>query len=184
MMNNKRTGNLSVVRDELSCPLCESNEITTTIHEHKFQFGTGEESVDLTVNAAVRYCAACDLEYLDDETERLKHEAVCHHLGVLTPGEVRHIREMNHMSRSKFAQLTGLGEATLNRWENGLNVQTLAYDRYLRLLYRPGALQILEQIVTSYDVGKPSSPDTQFLALNLTSRVLEAQSHFHLRPAA
>ena len=157
MRNNNKTGHLSDVKDELTCPLCERSQITTTVHEHTFQYGTGKGSVDLTVNAPVRYCAACDFRYLDDKTERLKHEIVCRHLGVLTPGEIRHIREMNQMSRRKFAQLTGLEEATLNRWENGLNVQTLAYDRYFRVLGRPGAMQFLENIVTNDDVGASTS---------------------------
>ena len=38
------------------------------------------------------------------------------------------------MSRADFSRLTGLGEATLNRWENGILIQNAANDRYLRLL--------------------------------------------------
>ena len=66
MMSSKKTGHLSDVKDELTCQLCEGNQITTTVHEHTFQYGTGEGSVDLTVNAPVRYCAACDFAYLDE----------------------------------------------------------------------------------------------------------------------
>ena len=43
--------------------------------------------------------------------------------------------------------MTGLGEASLNRWENGLAVQTHANDRYLRLLARPGIMQQLQELV-------------------------------------
>ena len=50
------------------------------------------------------------------------------------------------MSRAAFAKVTGLGEATLNRWENGLLIQNRANDRYLRLLASPGNVQALKRM--------------------------------------
>ena len=44
------------------------------------------------------------------------------------------------MTRAAFTRVTGLGEATLNRWENGIMIQTLANDRYLRLLANPATM--------------------------------------------
>ena len=102
--------------------------------------------VELTVDVPVRRCEACDFEYLDDEAERLKHGAICRHLGVLSPDEIRHIRKELGMTRAKFAQVTGFGEASLNRWENGLTIQTHANDRYLRLLAaHPGNIQYIKK---------------------------------------
>ena len=43
----------------------------------------------------------------------IRHEAVCRHLGVLAPGEIRALRREHGMSRAAFARLTGFGEATL-----------------------------------------------------------------------
>ena len=72
---------------------------------------------------------------LDDEAERLEHEDdLCTSQGVLSPKEIRGIRSVWPVS--EFAQVTGLGEATLNRWENGIKIQT-PNDRYLRLLALP-----------------------------------------------
>ena len=76
MMSSKKTGHLSDVKDELTCQLCEGNQITTTVHEHTFQYGTGEGSVDLTVNAPVRYCAACDFAYLDEMSHQFENDQV------------------------------------------------------------------------------------------------------------
>ena len=86
-------------------------------------------------------------EYLDEEAEQLKHEAVCRHFGVLSPGEIRRIREHHQMTPARFAEVTGLGEASLNRWENGLTIQTQGNDRYIRLLALPGTMQHLEDLV-------------------------------------
>ena len=101
--------------------------------------GTAPESPqsNLSVNLPVRRCGSCEFEFIDDEAERLKHDAVCEHLGVLSPGAIRQIRKSYGMTRAAFAEITGLGEATLNRWENSITVQTLANDRYMRLLARP-----------------------------------------------
>ena len=102
----------------ISCPLCGTDEVTTSWKRHVFEYGSGESAVELSVNVPVRSCASCELEFLDEPAERVKHEAVCKHLGVLSPAEIRQIREDHGMSRASFAQATGLGEASLNRWEN------------------------------------------------------------------
>ena len=125
------------------CPLCGREEVITSWKDHTFSYGSGKSEVELTVNVPVQRCDACEFEYLDESSERLKHDAICRHLGVLSPTEIRRIREGHQVTRSRFAQVTGLGEASLNRWENGLNIQTHANDRYLRLLARPENMGIL-----------------------------------------
>ena len=118
------------MQPEFTCPLCGNAGITTLWKPDVFDYGT----VELTADVPVRRCDACDFDYLDDEAERLKHAAICRHLGVLSPEEIRRIRTRLDMTRTEFARITGIGEASLNRWENGLNIQTHAYDRCLRLL--------------------------------------------------
>ena len=136
-------------RDD-ACPQCEEKgAVTTSLYLHTFRYGSGESTVDLTVELPLRRCSSCEFEFLDDEAERLEHEAICAHLGVLSPKEIRGIREAYGLSRNEFAQVTGLGEATLNRWENGIKIQTLANDRYLRLLALPLNMPILKRFGSS-----------------------------------
>lgn len=105
----------------------------TRWREHVFPYGAGASAVELNVTLPVRVCRSCGFEFLDHEAETLQHEAVCAHLGVLTPQEIRGIRRMHGMSRAEFSRVTGLGEATLNRWENAILIQNAANDRCLRL---------------------------------------------------
>jgi len=146
MNPNQSTTKPQTVQQELTCPLCGNTGIKTSWKPDVYSYGTGEAMVELTVEVPVRRCEACDFEYLDDEAERLKHGAICQHLGVLSPDEIRYIRKELGMTRAKFAQVTGFGEASLNRWENGLTIQTHANDRYLRLLAaHPGNIQYIKR---------------------------------------
>ena len=160
------------------CAECGS-VVTTSWHSHSFQCGSGAAAVDLTVRLPVRRCNHCDFDYLDNEGERIMHEAVCRHLGVLTPREIRSIRERHGVSRAAFAKVTGIGEASLSRWEKGIKIQNPANDRYLRLLAQPGMIAILKGTI-----GGPlleSRPAT-FRQIEVSEALRKRQSSFRLRP--
>lgn len=177
---------LREVERDATCPLCGREGVVTSWKDHTFSYGSGGSEVELTVSVPVRRCAACEFEYLDESAERLKHDSICRHLGVLSPAEIRLIREGHGMTRARFAQVTGLGEASLNRWENGLTIQTHANDRYLRLLARPEIMRQLEELMA------PEPPvesivvvaGNRFRALEVTPALLAEQEGFRLRKAA
>ena len=130
--------------DGLVCPICDSKSIDTFVHSDTFRYGSGDSAATLRVDKLpVRSCKTCDFEFIDHEGERLRHEAVCRHLGVLTPTEVLETRKSHGMTRAAFAEVTGLGEATLGRWETGALIQNRANDRYLRLVHHPFVMSIL-----------------------------------------
>ncbi len=186
MDHRHSTASVRAVRMDTACPLCGSEGITTSQHRHSFYYGSGESAVELTVTLPVRRCDTCEFEYLDEVAERVKHEAVCEHFGVLSPGEIRHIRDYHRMTRAKFAQVTGLGEASLNRWENGINIQTQANDRYLRLLALPQNMRYLEDLAASDSLSPSISVPVQkrFRVLDLTHAKREEGRSFQLRKAA
>lgn len=148
-MNKKNeTPRLLELQEEFSCVMCGKATATTSWVMHTFEYGAGKSAVELSAEVPVRSCADCEFEWLDEVGERLQHEAVCRHLGVLPPEKIRQIRKRHGMTRARFAEVTGLGEASLNRWENGINIQTHANDRFLRLLANPRTMQELERLVT------------------------------------
>ena len=178
---------LREAQPKCTCPLCGGGEITTAWKPFAFNYGSGESMAELTVNVPARRCKAkgCEFEYLDYEAERLKHEAVCRHLGSLSPAEIRRIREGFGMTRAEFAQVTGFGEASLNRWENGLSIQTHAYDRYLRLLTRPRNLRDLERLVNSVTLPQTATPaGSPFRIVEVTDNLRKQQESFQLRKVA
>ena len=182
MNPNQLTTRLQTVQQELTCPLCGNTDITKSWKPDVFNYGSGESMVKLTVDVPVRRCEACDFEYLDDEAERLKHEVVCRYLGVLSPDKILRIRKGFGMTQLEFARVTGLGVASLNRWENGLTIQTHAYDRYLRLLAaHPKNIRDIE----SFANPAPSTQFettfvNQFRVLKVTQNLLQEQNSFQL----
>ena len=174
------------VGEVIRCPDCDGMA-TTVRHRHVFPYGRVGSEVDIEVELPVRVCGACGFEFLDEEGERLKHEAVCRHLGVLSPQEVRDIRGRHRMTRAQFAATTGLGEATLGRWETGAGIQSHANDRYLRLLAQSDGMSRLSSVLRSvwkaaeaHAVGKAGLQASRFLLLQVNEDVRRDQRNFQL----
>lgn len=143
-----------------TCPDCGGHGFSTVLHDHSFEHGVGDSPVTLYARIPVHCCDSCDFEFLGREGRRIKHEAVCRHFGLLTPAEIRGIRGHHGMSRTAFAEITGFGEATLNRWERGAVIQNRANDRYLRLVDSPEVLDRLRRL----QVGPANSETRETVA--------------------
>jgi len=141
-----------------TCPNCESPRLVTRTEREDFRYGTGAGAVQLAAEAHVHRCAACGFEFTDESSSEARHNAVCRHLGVYTPEEIRATRERYGMSQEEFAFITGLGKASLNRWENGLLIQNPANDRYLYLLSFPENLHRITNRGDSRERGQASDP--------------------------
>ena len=87
---------------ELSCALCGSSAIETAFRSHGFHYGSRERTAEFSVEVPSRECWDCGFTFLDAEAEELKHDAVCRHLGVLTPREVRRNRKRYGMNASRL----------------------------------------------------------------------------------
>ena len=169
--------------DEPACFECDT-ATSTEWREHAFTYGVGASAVELSVTLPVRICDTCGLEFLDDEAETLQHEAICAHLDVLTPKEIRGIREMHCMSRAEFSRVTGLGEATLNRWENAILIQNKANDRYLRLLASRANLQKLERLDSPRPSRSLPSRTACFRTIKISEELRQEQAGFVIRKVA
>ena len=164
-----------------SCDMCGAAGLKTELVRDPFIYGMGAGAVELTADVPVHTCSRCAVSYTGDEAEIARHEAVCHHLGVLTPAEIRSLRERYDMSRAAFARLTGLGEATLARWERGEVIQNIANDRYLRLLLDPGVVRRLSSLADGADVITPSPSAETCVAVGLVILTSQAEDRYRRR---
>ena len=142
---------------ELQCPDCDGT-FERQWEDTNIPYGAGQDAADIPVRLPLYTCVGCGLQTLDEEGHRLEHEAVCRHLGILSPREIKSIRESHGMTRDEFAEMTGIGESSLGRWERALNMQSLAYDKLLRLLQRPAIFSLLQKgLLTTRDAQARTS---------------------------
>jgi DNA-binding transcriptional regulator YiaG len=122
----------------------------------------------------LRRCRDCGFEFLDSVAEERQHDAVCRHLGVMTPAEIRQIRQKaGSLSRGEFAKISRVGEASLGRWERGELIQNAANDQLLYLLTFPENLNRLRERLQRKNLPESLAPDA---AAGLSSSALSQKT--------
>ena len=125
------------------CGSCGSRRVQTSKQIKVFNYGTLDKPVELRAEVPVYRCADCEFMYTDREASELCHDAVCRYRNVMTPKEVREVRNSYNQSVEEFSKQTGIGAASINRWEKGALIQNKAMDNYLFLLNFPRNLDEL-----------------------------------------
>src|SRR5438105_11632155 len=87
------------------CDDCGAYAMRMSFKEDRFLYGAGHEAVELRARVPVWKCEECGSAYTEGEAEELRHEAVCRHLGVLNPAQIRATREKYRMSQAEFAKV-------------------------------------------------------------------------------
>ena len=117
-----------------TCPNCGSPSVTSRLVNETFAYGQGTEAVSLAAEVLLTTCGSCGMEFTGHDAEQARQAAICRHLGLQTPAEILELRESLNLSREAFAQLTGIGTASLARWETGETTQNRSNDNLLFLL--------------------------------------------------
>jgi putative zinc finger/helix-turn-helix YgiT family protein len=90
-------------------------------------------------------CGNCGAISIDDEADRQISAAFRREARLLAPEEIRQGREKLGLTQKQFANLLGVGEATVSRWETGAQIQQRAMDRFLRVcLASPAVVELLQ----------------------------------------
>src|SRR5260370_458597 len=103
----------------ISCPSCRESEVSTTMERDQFVFRSGGISYNVSADVPVHSCPACGESFVSEIGETARHAAICHAMRRLTPQEIYSLRARLCLSRKSFAELSGIGEASLARWESG-----------------------------------------------------------------
>jgi putative zinc finger/helix-turn-helix YgiT family protein len=120
-----------------TCPLC--GEATLLEMRGDFRFSPPENIPGgpmVIPGARWRHCESCGESILPDELTRALDRERCRRLGLLTPDQIREVREKTGLSAVDMSHLLGIGEKTYTRWENGRSLQTKASDTLIRLIDR------------------------------------------------
>lgn len=142
------------------CPTCNVGHLHNKVITDRFEYEVdGKTQTVVAENVPVRECdnAGCGERLSGPEAARTRHEAICHAFGLLTPREIQAIRERLGPSQERFAQLTGIGIATISRWERGRLLQNRAYDNLLRLVARREEnVRFLESLSAPQPISDPA----------------------------
>lgn len=131
-----------------ACDMCGASGLKTELVRNPFIYGTGPDAVEIIADIPVHTCDVCEIAFTDGEAAEIEHEAVCRHLRVLPPAEIRALRGRYGLSRAEFSRVTGLEEAALARWEGAEVIQDTATDRYLRLIEDRATFRRLQALAT------------------------------------
>ena len=155
------------------CLVCEDGEATLGFHAQSFHYGPVADGIVLEAQVPVWTCSRCGEQYLGQDAEDIKHEAVCNYLRRMTPKDIKQLRVSFGMLQEEFAAFTGYGSASIKRWESGGQIQSESVDKHLRLLRSLGV----------QEVTKRSAPPTQpEFRTAFSAETREQSRRFILRP--
>lgn len=117
------------------CPVCGSKAIVVSKGQKRFPFNLDGKVHNIVVKGLTwEECSDCHESFFDDNATRLIEAARFHEMALLTPAELKQIREELKLSQASMAHLLGVGEKSYLRWETGLSVQNKAMDHLIRLV--------------------------------------------------
>lgn len=116
--------------------LCPNCEIAATLVRERRSVPLGQRRVEIDLEFF--RCPECNEEYYSLEQADLRHRRAIEKArledNLLTPNQIKSIREALTLSQRMFEQLLGVGEKTCVRWEQGRVCQNVSTDRLIRLL--------------------------------------------------
>ncbi|RKI38650.1 YgiT-type zinc finger protein [Corallococcus sp. AB004] len=177
---NKEYTDEAPTGDTPACAACGESGLTQIKTTQQFPYGPEDKQVLISAEVPAWHCSNCDFDFTDGDAEELRHEAVCRHLGLLSPREIREIRSSYRMTQSDFAEETGFGEASIKRWELGLNIQNKSADKYLRLLREKRTATSTSFFTQKQHGGHEQGRNRKFKT-NLPASAYFAASIFELR---
>jgi len=162
-------------RECIFCHALTASESTQTeFFNYKAEDG---RVVELSADVPVISCSSCGENYTDDRAADIRHGSVCRFLGRLTPSDLRGVREYYGYSQAQWSELTGIGVASIKRWESGALIQGVALDRFIRVVSDIRGFELLKNLGRN----RPIRGRTAFRTTISTMTVRDA-SAFHLRP--
>lgn len=142
------------------CPVCGRGQLEHRLITHQFEYTVDDKPITVEAQRVpVEVCNSCNETFFGPDAARIEHDAACRTLELLTPDQIRAIRESLGTTQEEFAELTGIGQATISRWERGRLLQNRSHDRYLRLLAENADNVRLLKEQNKPDSGRKSTED-------------------------
>jgi putative zinc finger/helix-turn-helix YgiT family protein len=128
------------------CPICGAAALVEKRGEFYFEPPANIPGGTIIIlNSKWEQCEACSESILPPELlEKLDKQRYVR-LGLLSPSEIKAIRERADLSQAQISKILGVGEKTYTRWESGRLLQNKSSDNLIRLFaLDPSWLERLE----------------------------------------
>ncbi len=120
------------------CGCCDTGHLVTQFRRETFEHETENGRVMIEADRVpISVCDTCKSVFVTGETAKVRHEYVCRKLGLITPDEIRAIRNRHGLKKAEFARITQFGESSISRWESGRLFPNASGSKYLKLLPAP-----------------------------------------------
>ena len=107
------------------CPLCGEASLEERCGAYQLEPPDNIPGGMITVKEGTwQACTSCGEEILPHDLSKAIEAERCRRLGLLTPVEIKQVRERTGLSAVDMAQLLGVGDKSYTRWETGRSVQT------------------------------------------------------------
>src|SRR4051812_2013872 len=117
------------------CPECEHGHLVPFTRDEEFDYDLGDETIKVIArDVPVERCNSCGTIASGPAAARVRHEAVCRAAGLLTPSEIKALREKFGWSQQHLADLTDFGIATISRWERGRLLPNRSNNKVLQAI--------------------------------------------------
>lgn len=119
---------------ESVCPICGVGRLVAKKGNFHFTPPDNIPGGEIVVRGSTwEECSDCEERILSkellDKLDGIRYER----LGLLTPVDIRNIRERAGLSQIEISQLLGVGEKTYTRWESGRSLQNKSSDNLIRV---------------------------------------------------
>lgn len=130
---------------ETKCPLCGETSLERKTGAFHFEIPGGEADRN-NPDCAMDFedsewdeCGACGEIILSAGLQKSIERWQYARKGLLSPREIKGIREKYGLTQARMAQILQVGEKNFSRWENGIAMQSRAMDSLIRQFEkRPG----------------------------------------------
>ncbi|MBR4309109.1 MAG: type II toxin-antitoxin system MqsA family antitoxin [Oscillospiraceae bacterium] len=97
---------------------------------------------NITIEAEVRFCTCCKTDIWDEDLDNINLKKAFSEYrknhDLLSPEEIRSIREKYSVSQTTFARILGFGDKTITRYENG-SLADATHNNLIYLVRNPDA---------------------------------------------
>jgi len=163
----------------MSCPVCGKGHIQRHLKREEFEYKGQTKIID---GYPLLVCDACEEEFVSaEDSKHFDKELTAFQRkvdGLLTPDEIRSIREKLGYNQTSFARLLKVGEKNFARYETGVSPQS----RYLDWLMR--ILNDYPETIKTITGNRDSNPDKNISVQypnNLSDGVLVLQEESDLK---